>query len=84
MTLIFLQKNGWTIRKQCRPWSDAAFCGVLSGSALFASYPFRGLQFSMGKTAGHEYIYIDSPVCSNFRLNMNTVDSRYLDLAYLE
>ena len=30
------------ICKQWRPWSDAAFCGVWSGSALFASYPFRG------------------------------------------
>ena len=25
-----------------RPWSDAAFCGVWSGFALFASYPFYG------------------------------------------
>ena len=22
--------------KQCRPWTDAAFCGVWSGSTLFA------------------------------------------------
>ena len=44
---IFLKKNGWTICKQWRPWSDAAFRGVLSGSALFASYPLRGLQSSM-------------------------------------
>ena len=24
------------VSKQCRPWSDAAFCGVWTGSALFA------------------------------------------------
>ena len=27
------------ICKQWRPWSDAAFCDVWSGSALFANYP---------------------------------------------
>ena len=30
--------------QQWRPWSDAAFCGVWSGSALFAKYHFVGLQ----------------------------------------
>ena len=44
---IFLEKNGWTICKQWRPWSDAAFCGVWSGSALFANYPFTGLPTTM-------------------------------------
>ena len=39
---IFLEKNGWTICKQWRPWSDATFCGIWSGFALFANYPFRG------------------------------------------
>ena len=34
-------KNGLTICKQLRPWSDATFCGVWSGSALFA-VPFYG------------------------------------------
>ena len=29
-------------------WSDAVFCGILSGPALFAKYPFRGLQIKMG------------------------------------
>ena len=29
-------KYWWTIGKKCRPWSDAAFCGVWSGSTLFA------------------------------------------------
>ena len=35
-------RNFWTLRKQCRPWSDAAFCGVWSGSTLFANVHFRG------------------------------------------
>ena len=25
--------------KQCRPWSDATFCGIWSGSTLFATHP---------------------------------------------
>ena len=44
MIKIFLEKNGRTICKHWRPWSDAAFCGIRSGSALFANYPFRVLQ----------------------------------------
>ena len=28
-------KNHWMSSKQCRPWSDAALCGVWSGSTLF-------------------------------------------------
>ena len=39
---IFREKNGTTICKQWRPWSD-----VWSGSALFANYPFRGFQTKM-------------------------------------
>ena len=31
-----LLENGYMSGKQCRPWSDAAFCGVLSGSTVFA------------------------------------------------
>ena len=49
MMYIFLKKNGWTICKQLRPWSDTAFCGVRSGPALFASYLFKDLQSSMGE-----------------------------------
>ena len=45
---IFLEKNGKAIFKQWRPWSDAAFCSVWSGSALFAIYPFTGLPTTMG------------------------------------
>ena len=29
--------------KQWRPWSDATFCGIWSGSALFVNYPSGGL-----------------------------------------
>ena len=29
--------------KQWRPWSDSAFCGIWSGSALFACVPKMGL-----------------------------------------
>ena len=39
---IFLEENGWTIHEQWRPWSDAAFCSIWSGSKLFANYPFKG------------------------------------------
>ena len=46
---IILGKNGWTICKQWRPWSAATFCGIWSGSALFANYPFRGLETTMGQ-----------------------------------
>ena len=35
---IFREKKGWIICKQWRPLSDAVFCGVWSGSALFANY----------------------------------------------
>ena len=45
---ILLEKNGWTICKQWRPWSDTVFCGVWSGSALFANYPFTDLPTTNG------------------------------------
>ena len=35
-------KNRCTKCKQCRPWSDATFCGIWSGSTLFANVPFYG------------------------------------------
>ena len=38
--IITFCRNFWTYCKLCRPWSDAAFCGVWSGSALFANFPF--------------------------------------------
>ena len=37
--------------KQCRPWSDAAFCVVRSGSALFAKVPNVPVQV-LQKTLG--------------------------------
>ena len=33
---VDVSKNNWTYGKQYRPRSDAAFCGVWSGSTLFA------------------------------------------------
>ena len=57
---IFLGKNDLTVCKQWRPWSDAAFCGVWSGSALFANYPFTGLptiQWVKRKQSGVNYIF---------------------------
>ena len=45
--IIISKENGWTICNSGEPWSDVTFCGVWSGSALFASYPFRDLQSLM-------------------------------------
>ena len=45
---IFLEKNGLTICKQQKPWSDAAFCSIWSVSALFVKCPFTGLPTTMG------------------------------------
>ena len=36
------------VQTHWRPWSDVAFLGVWSGSALFANYLFRGLQTTIG------------------------------------
>ena len=36
------------VRKQCKPLSDATLCGVRSGSALFAYYPFTVFQVRIG------------------------------------
>ena len=43
---IFLEKKGSTICKQWRPWSDATFWGIWSGSALFANYPFMSPDYN--------------------------------------
>ena len=37
------------IRKQCKPWSDAALYGVRFGSALFDYVPQKGHQAYIGK-----------------------------------
>ena len=34
--LIMCLKTCWMSGKQCRPWSDTAFCGVWPGLTLFA------------------------------------------------
>ena len=36
-TVFILSVAHTVLCKQCRPWSDAAFCGVRSGSTLFAT-----------------------------------------------
>ena len=36
----FLEET--SVSKQLNPWSDAAFCGVWSGSDLFAYVPLKG------------------------------------------
>ena len=41
-------KIEFPVSKQCRPWSDAAFCGVWSGSTLFAYVPKKGRYTNMG------------------------------------
>ena len=40
--IIMFCRNVWTYCIQCRAWSDAAFCGVWSGSTLFANVPLMG------------------------------------------
>ena len=42
---ILLAKSGYP---------DQTFCGVLSGSALFASYPFTGLPSTMWVNAASD------------------------------
>ena len=40
---IFIQiLKEFSVSKQWRTWSDAAFCGVWSGFALFAYVPQKG------------------------------------------
>ena len=62
---IFLEKNGKTIWKQWRPWSGAAFCGVWSGSALFAKYPFTISRLQWVNLFCHACI----PISESQRLN---------------
>ena len=40
--IITLNRNSRFLRKQCRPWSDAAYRGVWSWSTLFANVTFMG------------------------------------------
>ena len=54
VSYIFIETNDYTISKKWIPWSEAAFCGVLSGSALFASYPFTGLPSTMWVNAASD------------------------------
>ena len=45
--ITMLYRNSCIKRKQCRHSSDAAFCGVLSGSTLFANIPFGGARHKL-------------------------------------
>ena len=38
--ITMFYRNSCINRKRCRPRSDATFCGVRSGSTLFANVPF--------------------------------------------
>ena len=46
------------VSKQCRPWSDAAFCGIWSWSALFAYVPKNGTPGLYGFTRCSKTVYI--------------------------
>ena len=41
-------KNCWMSGKQCRPWWDATFCGISSGSTLFAQASLSVYLWYMG------------------------------------
>ena len=49
-TCTMFYRNSCIWCKQCRPWSDAVFCGVWSGSTLFANVPFMGRRALNGLT----------------------------------
>ena len=56
---IDMYKNCWMSGKQCRPWSDAMFCGIWSGSTLFAqAYLSQNLQLW--------YLYYILQVCNRY------------------
>ena len=44
------------VSKPCRPWSDAAFCGIWSGSALFVYVPKNGTPDLYGLTRKNNVI----------------------------
>ena len=52
------KKNGCMFCKQWRPWSDAAFCGIWSGSALFAKVPILGYPVYKGLNFKWEYFAV--------------------------
>ena len=45
--ILFSMEN--PVSQQCRPWSDATWCGIWSGPALFAYDLFMGFQVRMGQ-----------------------------------
>ena len=44
LVIAMFYRNSCIWCKHYWPWSDASFCIIWSGSALFASYPLKGLQ----------------------------------------
>ena len=44
--ILFFIEN--PVSKQCRPWSDATWCGIWSWSAMFAYDLFEGFKVRMG------------------------------------
>ena len=46
LRLFHLTTTSCNLNKHCRSWSDAAFCGVWSGSVLFANVPFQVLHWT--------------------------------------
>ena len=61
---LWMCVNCWMSGKQCRPWSDAALCGVWSGSTLFAQTSFWILRVStlVWSTRAPSEIILDPPL----------------------
>ena len=89
--ITMFYRNSCTKCKQCRPWSDAAFCGVWSGFTLFAERgvwsgstlvcqcPFcRALEVN-GLINSYIYIYVKLKLTSLLQISQNTSLSFYLN-----
>ena len=61
--------NCWMSGKQCRPWSDAAFCGIWSGSTLFAKACLLKTLRKHGNlmVLNPSEIILDPPLAQNHR-----------------
>ena len=68
------RENDWTICKEWRPWSDAAFCGVWSGAALFASYPFGVSRQHWVKCKPDFKLYVEMTIARLLHMFINTSD----------
>ena len=65
LTHCSLETSKRVIDKQCRHRSDAAFCGVWSGSSLFAN---NSTIFSLGISKSHSLTYL---TCRPFKESWN-------------